>query len=82
MTEAASALIEHLFADPATQAIHSGVLAGNDASLRVQTKLGFAETSRDTLFSRPLARGLPHIRTMLTRDGFKRFARGQVDKDT
>lgn len=72
MTEAACAVIANLFATTSTPAIASGVLVGNAASLQIQMKLGFLETGRAMLLSRPHGYAMPCIRTLLPRAAFAR----------
>jgi RimJ/RimL family protein N-acetyltransferase len=40
---------------------------GNDASLRVQEKVGFVRDGETSLHSRPRGATFPHINTMMTR---------------
>ncbi|MCA0400909.1 MAG: GNAT family N-acetyltransferase [Proteobacteria bacterium] len=70
MSEGAEGLVAALFAASPIPAIHSGVIAGNEASLRIQEKLGFEITGRGTIFSNPLQREMPLISTRVTRAGF------------
>jgi len=44
---------------------------GNDASLRVQTKLGFVRDGESMLHARPRAGEFPHVNTVLTRARFE-----------
>jgi RimJ/RimL family protein N-acetyltransferase len=67
MTEAAEALVRHGFANRTDDAIYSGALVGNDASLRVQEKLGFVRLSEEMLYSRPRGGEVPHISMVLRR---------------
>jgi RimJ/RimL family protein N-acetyltransferase len=67
MTEAAAALIRHIFATCDTEAIYSGAFAGNMASLAVQSKLGFVAVGQTMLHSNPQNTLLPHVNTLLTR---------------
>lgn len=75
MTEALRALITHVFALSRADAIYSGVLADNLASLRVQQKAGFVHAGETTVFSRPTGHELAHVNTVLTRASFERLAR-------
>ena len=70
-TEAAGAFLAHAFDKLGVETVRSGVFVGNDASLRVQDKLGFARTGTRRVYC--LARGVPvdHIDTVLTRAGFQ-----------
>jgi RimJ/RimL family protein N-acetyltransferase len=70
MTEAAAGLIRQVFATTPHDTIYSGVFAGNDASLRVQEKLGFVRYGEAMLHSTPRGGEFPHINTMLTRARF------------
>ncbi|MFC7395657.1 GNAT family N-acetyltransferase [Chelatococcus sp. GCM10030263] len=65
--EAATALVGGFFA--ATEAVHlaSGVFAGNEASLRLQKKLGFIVVGEGLVPSKALQRPLPHYDTVLGR---------------
>jgi len=66
-SEAAAALIERAFAQPAADVIRSGVFEGNAASLRVQQKLGFEVVGEVMANCRPRGRNVRLIRTQLTR---------------
>jgi RimJ/RimL family protein N-acetyltransferase len=70
MTEAARAYIGHLFAATAVDPIYSAVFVGNDASLRVQEKLGFERIGMEMVLCRPRGEKLPQVRTRLTRAQF------------
>jgi RimJ/RimL family protein N-acetyltransferase len=70
MTEAARAFIAHLFASGGRQTIYSGVLVGNDASLRVQEKLGFERTGEEMVYHTGRREKLPLVRTQLARARF------------
>ena len=71
MTEAVNAVVRHLFATTATDAIYCGAFADNAASLRVQDKAGFSRDGETTLFSNPRGAGFPHVNTVLTRARFE-----------
>lgn len=71
MTEAAGGLVRHIFASSPVDAIYSGAFTGNSASLRVQSKLGFAREGDTTLRSNPQNADLAHINTKLTRRAFE-----------
>lgn len=74
MTEAAAALLDHAFASqPALQAIGSEAFADNVASLRIQEKLGFAQTGTKDLYSNARGAAGPGIRTRLLREHFEAF---------
>jgi RimJ/RimL family protein N-acetyltransferase len=65
MTEAVGALVaEHFRCGRA--ALISGYLAGNQASARVQAKLGFLHTHMERTLSVPLGRDVDHLCTRLT----------------
>ena len=51
-------------------ALYCGAFAGNDASLRVQEKVGFVRDGKTMLYARPRGGEFPHVNTMLTRTGF------------
>jgi RimJ/RimL family protein N-acetyltransferase len=70
MTEAAAGLIRLVFAATSCDAIYSGAFVGNDASLRVQEKLGFVRDGETVLHSNPRGGDFPHINTVLTRARF------------
>lgn len=70
MTEAALAFVRFFFASTPVDTIYSGVLAGNDASLRVQEKLGFGRTGEEMIHSRPRGEMCVHINTELARSQF------------
>jgi RimJ/RimL family protein N-acetyltransferase len=70
-TEAAAALVEHAFAQPAADMIRSGVFEGNVASLHVQQKLGFEVVGEVMANCRPRGQQVRLIRTLLTRAQFR-----------
>lgn len=74
MTEALRALVAHVFALSAVDAIHCGAFADNLGSLRVQEKVGFTHAADTTLFSRPTGHELAHVNTVLTRASYERLA--------
>jgi RimJ/RimL family protein N-acetyltransferase len=74
MTESLRALVTHVFTLTGDDTIYSGAFADNLASLRVQTKVGFAHAGNTTLFSRPTGHELAHVNTALTRASFERLA--------
>ncbi len=67
MTETLRALVNHVFALSAADAIFCGAFADNRGSLRVQEKAGFMPAGETMLFSRPNGRELAHVNTVLTR---------------
>lgn len=71
MTEAARALIGHVFAARAIGAVRSAVFVDNKGSQRVQEKLGFAIAGAQTLWSNPRNEMVPAFRTRLTRAAFE-----------
>ncbi len=70
MSEAAGGLVRHIFASSLADTIYCGAFTGNSASLRVQSKLGFAREGETILRSNPQGRDLAHINTKLTRRAF------------
>ena len=69
-TEAANAFLAYCFERLGAETIRSGVFVGNDASLRVQEKLGFVRTGRRTVHCLARAADMEHIDTILTRERF------------
>lgn len=67
MSEAAAAVVGAAFADTVVAEIRSGVFSGNERSLAVQNRLGFAVTGRSVQHNLALGRDLAHIDTVLTR---------------
>lgn len=67
MSEAARAVVDAFFTRTAHGALYSGAFVGNEASWRIQLKLGFRETGRHRRWC--LARGadLDHLDSALTR---------------
>ena len=74
MTEAVRGFVPHVFAAPLGDTIYSGAFADNQASLRVQEKLGFVRDGETILRSKPRGADFPHVNTKLTRSAFE--ARG------
>ena len=74
-TEAGRAVLAYGFDVLGLRLVRSGVFAGNDASLRVQRKLGFRRIGIGRRLA--LAQGHPvdHIDTVLTRPRFKALSR-------
>ena len=70
MTEAARALLTHVFARIPDDTIYSGAFAENAASLRIQEKLGFARDGEAMLFANPAGKEMPHVATSITRAAF------------
>lgn len=56
MGEAAAALVPILFTVEGVAALRSGALVGNDASLRIQKRLGFRVVARRRVMSRALGK--------------------------
>jgi RimJ/RimL family protein N-acetyltransferase len=71
MTEVLRAVVEHVFATLPDDTIFCGAFVGNDASLRVQEKVGFGRDGETVLFSRPRGAEFPHVNTLLTRSKFE-----------
>ena len=71
MTEAARGFLAHVFARAPHDRIVSGAFVGNDASLRVQEKLGFKRCGETMVHARPHAAELQHIDTVLDRRRFE-----------
>ena len=67
MTEAVIALAHHIFATSDVDAIYSGAFAENTASLRVQSKSGFAHDGETVLHSNPKKTPLAHVNTVRNR---------------
>jgi RimJ/RimL family protein N-acetyltransferase len=80
MTEAADALVRHIFATQDDEAIYSGALADNIASLQVQTKLGFVRDTEELIPSRPRGGRVPHVGTVLTRARFEMLERSRMER--
>ncbi|ODN72584.1 GNAT family N-acetyltransferase [Methylobrevis pamukkalensis] len=68
-TEAVREVLAFAFADLGLRVVRSGVFLGNDASMRVQTKLGFTITGQSLRVCEAKGGALPHIDTILSRDG-------------
>ena len=71
MSEAARAYVVRVFANTAIDTIYSGAFVGNEASLRVQQKLGFERTGEALVYCRPRGEKLAHVNTQLTRSRFQ-----------
>ncbi len=67
MPEAAGAVVDAYFADSRAVHISSGLFAGNEASLKVQQKLGFVVVGEGLMPARAHGRMLPHYDTILGR---------------
>src|ERR1041384_40120 len=61
MTEAARALLTHVFASIPDDTIYSGAFSENAASLRIQDKLGFTRDGEATFFANPHGKDMPHV---------------------
>jgi len=70
MTEAARALLTHVFARIPDDTIYSGAFRENAASLRIQDKLGFTRDGEAMFFANPRGAEMPHVNTVLTRARF------------
>lgn len=66
-TEVAGAYIEGFFAHSKAVHLASGAFTSNDASLRVQEKLGFVVIGEGLVVSQALQRACPHSDTVLGR---------------
>jgi 8-oxo-dGTP diphosphatase len=75
MTEAARAVVAHGFGALGFDRIESGVFEGNDASMKIQTKLGFRPFRVRPVLSRARGMELPHIDTVLDRARHEEFNR-------
>ena len=75
VTEAAAALLHWHFAGVGDRTVRSGAHRDNRASLAVQKKLGFSETSREMQFVVSQQREIEHIWTHLTYAAFKASGR-------
>lgn len=70
MTEATEAAMRWIYGNLAVDEIASGAFVGNDASLRIQDRLGFRVTGRSRRECQALGCELDHIDTRLTRMAF------------
>lgn len=70
-TEAGAAVLAYAFEVLGLRQIRSGVFAGNTASLRVQTKLGFRRIGIGRRMALAQGRTVEHIDTVLTRRRFE-----------
>ncbi|MCF4097541.1 GNAT family N-acetyltransferase [Maritalea mediterranea] len=84
MTEANWALIKWLFDGPGAPKIISGVFDYNQASMRVQKKLGFQTVSQSVMHSLAQSKDFAHIDTELTQSAFENAAPtlSELRKDT
>ena len=73
MTEAARGFAAHVFAADVGDTIYSGAFADNEASLRIQEKLGFARDGEAMLYAKPRGRKFPHVNTKLARSACKSY---------
>lgn len=71
MSAAVAASLDWFFAATAHETIYSGVFHFNQASLRIQHKLGFTETGRSRLLCLARNAEVEHIDTKLTRSVWK-----------
>jgi RimJ/RimL family protein N-acetyltransferase len=74
-TEAISALIDRVFAQPEAGVIRSAVFEGNTSSLNLQQKLGFEIIGNATMHCRPQGREVSLICTRLTRTRYATLGR-------
>jgi len=70
MSEAARALIAHVFAVTGEETVYSGAVSENAASLRIQEKLGFVRDHEGMLYIPACGKELPSTNTVLTRARF------------
>jgi RimJ/RimL family protein N-acetyltransferase len=68
MSEAASAVRDHAFAQGGRKLLNSGCRISNDASRRVLEKLGFERIGLGHIFSRSFGMNLPVHRFLLTKE--------------
>lgn len=69
-TEASAAFLAWCFDAYGLETIRSGVFTGNEASLRVQDKLGFVRIGKRMVHCLSQGKDMEHIDTLLTREGF------------
>lgn len=69
-SEAGRAFLDYAFATYDLAIIRSGFFVGNEASLRVQEKLGFETVGRRMVHCLARGREIEHIDTILTRERF------------
>jgi len=81
MTETVAGLAHRIFGSGAAGAIYSGAFEGNDASLRVQEKVGFVRDGSTLLVSNPRGGSFPHINTVLEQARFE-GARATIEVDS
>ncbi len=74
-TEVGRAVLAYGFDVLGLKLVRSGIFAENQASLRVQRKLGFAPVGRSVRHSLARGQDVPHIDTVLTRARFQALAR-------
>jgi [ribosomal protein S5]-alanine N-acetyltransferase len=72
MTQALKAVIAACFDNTEVTALHSRVLADNQAGLKVQHKAGFQRAGCETQFCVPQGREMQVIHTCLTRESYNR----------
>ncbi|MDO1584755.1 GNAT family N-acetyltransferase [Rhizobium oryzicola] len=72
MTEAVSAVIERFLRRMPQTDIHSGAFADNQASLRIQEKLGFRIQRCSDIYSLSRSAMVPHLETRLSAENFQR----------
>jgi RimJ/RimL family protein N-acetyltransferase len=70
MTAALRSGVDQVFRMGRHEAVYCGAFAENNASLRVQEKVGFVRDGKTMLYARPRGGEFPHVNTMLTRTGF------------
>lgn len=74
-TEAGQAFVTHVFDAFDIEVIRSGVFLGNDASLRVQEKLGFEKVGVRMVHCLARGHATEHIDTILTRERYESLHR-------
>jgi RimJ/RimL family protein N-acetyltransferase len=67
MSEAAMAAVDAFFASRADLLLVSGMIENNEASWRIQRRLGFVRVGEGMVASRPLGRRVAHVATWLGR---------------
>ena len=73
-TEASRAIINYYFTNSDAKIIISGVLDFNEASIRIQRKLGFLETGRTNIFCPAQNKNVKNIDTELSKENYEKIA--------
>lgn len=71
MSEAAGAVVADFFARGRHATLHSGAFTGNEASLRIQYRLGFQDTATGVRWCLARSADVEHIFTRLTRTAWQ-----------